>query len=88
MLKRILIAGGLVAAGGLGSAVAQGTFTAWGHEFTLSPFQAQTLETAVATDRATGRRLMIVKMKGGRMMALVSPQRMQPVGEMGEDDPM
>lgn len=68
---------GLVTAGGLaiGSASAQGTFSAWGHEFTLGPAQSQTLDVYVATEKATGHKMNLVKLKNGHMMALVPADR-------------
>ncbi|WP_246725441.1 hypothetical protein [Beijerinckia sp. L45] len=70
-----LTLGLLGTAGLIGHAAAQGTFSAWGHDFTLAPFQTQTLEMTTATEKATGHKMNLVKLKNGHLMALVPADR-------------
>ena len=70
MSKALFIAGALVAATSE-SALAQQTFSAWGHDFTVSNFAPQQMMVAVARDRTTGRKFNVLKLRNGKMMAIV-----------------
>jgi hypothetical protein len=70
MSKALFIAGAFLAAASE-SAFAQQTFSAWGHDFTVSNFAPQQMMIAVARDRTTGRKFNVLKLKNGKMMAIV-----------------
>jgi hypothetical protein len=76
MSKALFIAGALVAASS-GTALAQQTFSAWGHDFTVSNFAPQQMMVGVATDRATGRKFNVIKLRNGTMMAVVPMSSMK-----------
>ena len=42
--------------------------SAWGHDFSVTPFEQKELMIATATDKATGERFNIIKMPSGRLM--------------------
>lgn len=67
--RSVIIAGLLIATCG-GYALAQETFTAWGHEFNVTNFAPQQMMVAVATDPKTGRKFNVIKSKGGKMMVV------------------
>ena len=68
-----LLAVGLSSAAGIGFALADesGMFK----DFELTPFQSQTLEVAVATEKANGHKMNVVKLKNGHMMVLVDADK-------------
>lgn len=51
------------------------TYEAWGHTFDYDSFQPRMLDVAVGTERATGHKMNLVKLKNGHMMALVPADR-------------
>ncbi|MEA1830775.1 hypothetical protein U8607_01645 [Methylobacterium durans] len=75
MLKTLALTSALITAG-IGGALAQTTFMAWGHNFDLSPFRATEMQVATATERGTGKSFNVVKLKNGHMMAVVGIDRM------------
>ena len=85
MSKALFIAGALVAASS-GSAFAQQTFSAWGHEFSVSSFAPQQMMVAVASDSRTGRKFNVLKLKNGKMMAIVPINRMKGMPATAEKD--
>lgn len=70
--KKLLIIASIVSVASIGAAFAQQTFTAWGHEYDITPFAPQQMMIAVATDRKTGKKFNILKSKSGKMM-IISP---------------
>lgn len=42
--------------------------SAWGHDFSVTPFEQKELLIATATDKATGEQFNIIKMPSGRIM--------------------
>ncbi len=52
--------------------------SAWGHDFTVMPFEPKTMMVAVATDMTTGAKFNIVKLPNGHLMAVV------PIGSLKE----
>ncbi|AWN44042.1 hypothetical protein [Methylobacterium durans] len=85
MTKSLILAGALVATVS-GYAWAQQTFSAWGHDFTLSPFTPQQMMVAVATDTKTGRKFNVLKLKSGKMMAIAPINSMQGMPETTQED--
>ncbi|MGU3661745.1 hypothetical protein [Methylobacterium fujisawaense] len=85
MTKTLSIAGALIVAMG-GYALAQQTFSAWGHDFTVSQFAPQQMMVAVATDSKTGRKFNVLKLKNGKMMAISPIGGMQAMPDMAQDD--
>ncbi|WP_132256136.1 hypothetical protein [Methylobacterium segetis] len=85
MTKVLVLAGAMVAAAS-GYAWAQQTFSAWGHDFTLSQFAPQQMMVAVATDTKTGRKFNVLKLKNGKMMAIAPVNSMQGMPETAQED--
>ena len=85
MMKTLTLAGALIVTTS-GYALAQQTFSAWGHDFTVSQFAPQQMMVGVATDSKTGRKFNVVKLKNGKMMAISPIPGMQGMPEMAQDD--
>ena len=81
-------AGAIIATtAGIGISMAGGgTFTAWGHEFTYDSFTPQQLDVTVATEKSTGHKMNLVKLKNGHMMALVPADRYMALMTTPSDD--
>lgn len=77
---------GMAAGGGGGDGVNHNTFSAWGHDFTYDSFAPQQLEATVATEKATGHKMNLVKLKNGHMMALVPADRYMALMTTPSDD--
>ena len=76
-----------VAATVVGSiAAVAGTYEAWGHTFTYDDFQPRTFDVTVATERSTGHKMNLVRMKNGHMMALVPADRYMALMTMPDED--
>ena len=87
-MKKILVAAGVSALLTAGAAYAQQTFEAWGHTFTYGNFQPQMLDVAVATEKGTGHKMNLVKLKNGHMMAVVPADRYVALMSTPDDDMM
>ena len=72
-LLLVLIVGAGPALASLSSLV-----SAWGHDFTVTPFETKEVMVAVATDKTTGAKFNVVKMPNGHLMTPV------PLGGMKE----
>lgn len=85
MKKTLLVAAAAaVVTAGMG-AVAK-TYEAWGHTFTYNDFAPQSLDVAVATEKSTGHKMNLVRLKNGHMMALVPADRYMALMTTPEDD--
>lgn len=54
----------------------------------LSPFETQTMSVAVATDKATGRKFNVVKLPNGKMMVLMSMDKISAFSPYADDSEM
>lgn len=66
---------GMAAGGGGGDGRLGNTFSAWGHDFTYDSFAPKQLDVTVATEKKTGHKMNLVKLRNGHMMALVPADR-------------
>ena len=71
MLKTTIIAATLMTTFGMASARAQ-QVPFESPDLEVSAFQSQPLEVALATDKQTGRKFSVVKLKNGHMMGVVT----------------
>lgn len=88
-MRTLILAGTVMAAivSGLGTSMAaEGTYSAWGHDFTLSQFHETPMQVAVAIERSTGHTMNIVKLKNGHMMTLVPADRYMALMTPASDD--
>lgn len=85
-MSKILLIAGLLMTALSGEAFAQQTFQAFGSTFTLSNFAPHRMMVATATDRRTGRQFNVVRMRGGRMMALVPMSSMRTMPRVARRD--
>ena len=85
MKKSLLVstAAILVVAGA--GAVAQ-TYEGWGQMFTFGDFTPHSLDIAVATEKNTGHKMNLVRLKNGHMMVLVPASRVMGLMTPSEDD--
>lgn len=67
-------------------AAVAGTYQVWGHTFTYDDFQPRMLDVTVATERSTGHKMNLVRMKNGHMMALVPADRYVGMMTTPDDD--
>ena len=65
-----------LAAAGPAAASLSSLVGAWGHDFSVTPFEPKETMVAVATDKATGRQFNLVKMGNGHLMAVVPLDKM------------
>jgi hypothetical protein len=92
-MRNVFVVAGLAAVvattAGVGVGMASmGTFSAWGHEFTYDSFTPQTVDVTVATEKATGHKMNLVKLKNGHMMALVPADRYLGLMTIPDEDMM
>lgn len=93
-MSRVLLAAGLLVAAASGAALAQQGFSAWGHDFDVSPISPVSPSSAsshqaqivVATDRKTGRRFNCIRLPNGKMMAVVPINSLKGMPEVSEED--
>jgi hypothetical protein len=85
MSKALLFAGVLVTAAS-GQAMAQQTFSAWGHTFTVSGFVPEQMMIATATDARTGRQFNVLRLRNGRMMAITPMSSMRTMPRVASRD--
>lgn len=62
------------------------TYEAWGHTFTYDSFKPQMLDVAVATEKETGHKMNLVRLKNGHMMAMVPADRYMALMTTPTDD--
>jgi lipopolysaccharide/colanic/teichoic acid biosynthesis glycosyltransferase len=85
MSKALLLAGVLVVAVS-GQAMAQRTISAFGSTFTVSDFAPRQMMVAVATDTRTGRKFNVLKMRNGKMMAIVPMNSLRTMPRVARRD--
>lgn len=92
-MSRVLLAAGLLVAAASGTALAQQTFSAWGHDFEYSPVSPSSASASshqaqivVATDRKTGRKFNCIRLPNGKMMAVVPINSLKGMPEVSEED--
>ncbi|MCP1542146.1 MULTISPECIES: hypothetical protein [Methylorubrum] len=90
-MSKALLAAGLLVAAASGAALAQQSFSAWGHDFDLSPVSPSSAsphqaQIVVATDRKTGRKFNCLKLPNGKMMAVVPINSLKGMPEVSEED--
>lgn len=87
MRKTVAITAAVAASIAVGTIAAiAGTYSVWGHTFTYDEFRPQTFDVTVATDRTTGHKMNLIRMKNGHMMALVPADRYIGLMNTPEDD--
>lgn len=74
-MKKLIVVASIAGLVGAGASALAGTYEAWGHTFTYDGFQPQTVEATVATEKGTGHKMNLVRLKNGHMMALVPADR-------------
>lgn len=90
-MSRTFLAAGLLVAAVSGAALAQQTFSAWGHDFEVAPLSSSAVsphqaQIVVATDRRTGRKFNCLKLPDGRMMAVVPLNSLKGMPDIKEED--
>ncbi|WP_019904978.1 hypothetical protein [Methylobacterium sp. 77] len=92
MIKPALAALALLAvAGGAGiqTATAQtATPMPWSDNYTLSAFETVPANVAIATDKQTGKSFNVVKLANGKMMILMSPDKVKSLTPFSDDSEM
>ena len=89
-MKRMVIVAAFAAAAGLGApAFAQtyGSVNAYGSSFELTPFEKMEASIAVATDK-NGRKFNVIKLPNGKMMALMSVEKIKDFSPYSDDSEM
>lgn len=74
-MKRMIVAATFAALAGASLTALAGQYEAWGHTFTYDEFKPTTVDATVATEKATGHKMNLVRLKNGHMMALVPADR-------------
>ncbi len=74
-MKNLVVFASLAGLVGAGASAMAGTYEAWGHTFTYDSFQPRTVDVTVGTEKATGHKMNLVRLKNGHMMALVPADR-------------
>ncbi len=88
-MRTILVAGAMLAAIGAAQASLSNLVSAWGHDFTVTPFQPMELMVAAAKDRKSGETMFnLVKMPSGTMMALVPLDQLKAMPRVASKDMM
>ena len=89
-MKRMVIVAAFAAVAGLGApALAQtlGLIGVYGSSFELSPFEKMEASVAVASDK-NGRKFNVVKLPNGKMMVLISMERVKDFSPYSDDSEM
>ncbi len=92
-MSKAFLAAGLLVAVASGSALAQQTFSAWGHDFEYAPVSppsasagSHLAQIVVATDRKTGRKFNCIRLPNGKMMAVVPINSLKGMPDVSEED--
>ena len=87
-MSKALVVAGLLVAAVTGTALAEQTFSAWGHDFSVSgatPISGHNSQIVVATDKKTGRKFNCIKLENGKMMAIVPFNSIKGMPEVSEE---
>lgn len=88
-MRRLLVAGLILAAAGAAQASLSSLVGAWGHDFTVTPFEPMELMVAAAKERKSGDvKFNLVKMPTGTMMALVPLDQVKEMPVVASKDMM
>ncbi len=88
-MRTILIAGLILGAVGAARASLSNLVSAWGHDFTVTPFQPMELMVATARDRKSGAAMVnLVRMPSGTVMALVPLDQLKDMPRIAPQDMM
>jgi hypothetical protein len=82
MMRAILTAVAIFAGTGVTTASLSNLFSAWGHDFVVTPFEPMQLMVAMATDKITGKQFNVIKMSDGHVMAVVPFDQMAKMPEI------
>ena len=89
-MKRMVIVVALATVAGLGApaqAQTSGSVNAYGSSFELSPFEKMEASVAMASDK-NGRKFNVVKLPNGKMMVLVSMDKIKDFSPFSDDSEM
>ncbi|GJE15857.1 hypothetical protein [Methylobacterium marchantiae] len=87
MIKSALAAIAFFAAVG-GAAAQTATPMPWSDQYTLSAFETVPANVATATDTQTGKSFNVVKLANGKMMVLMSLDRVKALTPFADDSEM
>lgn len=74
-MKTMIATATLAALAGASLTALAGTYEAWGHTFSYDEFRPMTLDVTVATEKSTGHKMNLIRLKNGHMMAVVPADR-------------
>ncbi|GJE13622.1 MULTISPECIES: hypothetical protein [Methylobacterium] len=87
MMRALLPAVALLAGTSVAMASLSALVGAWGHDFVVTPFEPIQLMVAMATDKATGKQINVIKMPDGQVMAVVPFDQMAKMLETDRKSP-
>lgn len=88
-MRTLLAGGAILAAACAAQASLSSLVSAWGHDFTVTPFQPMELMVAAAKDRKSGETMFnLVKAPGGAVMALVPLDQLKTMPKVASKDMM
>ena len=86
---RTLLAAGAMLAACAAQASLSNLVSAWGHDFTVTPFEPMELMVAAAKDRKSGETMFnLVKAPSGTVMALVPLDQLETMPKVASKDMM
>ena len=86
-MKRIAVAAAFTMAAGMAAPLQAQTLSAFGSSVELSPFEKMEASVSIATDK-NGRKFNVVKLPNGKMMALISMDRIKDFSPYSDDSEM